>query len=147
MNQDGWYTRIYTISKDDMNPVVHFEFPGKDMERMKEFYSKAFGWKLNQLGPEMGNYVVAHTGETDEKGMIKNPGQINGGFYKASEDPMSQHPSVVIAVQNLEQAIENVKAAGGTIHGEPYDIPGVGKYVSMIDTEGNRVSLLQALQM
>jgi len=86
---------------------------------MKSFYQAAFGWQLNQLGADMGGYVVATTTEADEKGHPKTPGQINGGFYKATEDPMSQHPSVVIAVENLEKAIESVKTAGGTIHGEP----------------------------
>jgi len=36
-----------------------------------------------------------------------------------------------------------VTKAGGKVLGEPVDIPGVGSYVSFIDTEGNRVSLLQ----
>ena len=27
--------------------------------------------------------------------------------------------------------------------GEPQDIPGVGRFISVIDTEGNRVSMLQ----
>ena len=38
-----------------------------------------------------------------------------------------------------------VKAAGGKVLGEPMEIPGVGKYVSFIDTEGNRVSMLQPI--
>jgi predicted enzyme related to lactoylglutathione lyase len=29
--------------------------------------------------------------------------------------------------------------------GEPMEIPGVGQYVSFIDTEGNRVSMLQPI--
>jgi predicted enzyme related to lactoylglutathione lyase len=29
--------------------------------------------------------------------------------------------------------------------GEPMEIPGVGHYVSFIDTEGNRVSMLQPI--
>jgi len=38
-----------------------------------------------------------------------------------------------------------VRSAGGTVLGEPMDIPGVGAYVSFIDTEGNRVSMLQPI--
>jgi len=29
-----------------MNPVVHFEMPAKDRARVSEFYTKAFGWKM-----------------------------------------------------------------------------------------------------
>jgi uncharacterized protein len=124
-----------------MNPVVHFEFPGEDMNRMKKFYETAFGWKMHQMGPEMGDYVVVHAAETDENNMVKNPGQINGGFYKKAPDKNS--PSVVIAVEDLGAAMEKVKAAGGTITDGPTDIPGVGLYSGFMDTEGNKVAMLQ----
>jgi len=39
--------------------------------------------------------------------------------------------------------MRKVTAAGGKVLGEPMEIPGVGQYVSFIDTEGNRVSILQ----
>ena len=67
-----------------MDPVVHFEMPTKDKKRTAEFYSNAFGWKMNQLGAEMGDYLLAQTTETDEKMMPKQPGAINGGFFPLS---------------------------------------------------------------
>jgi predicted enzyme related to lactoylglutathione lyase len=128
-----------------MNPVVHFEMPAEDRERMKAFYTTAFGWKMNQLGEEMHNYVVAHTSETDENGMIKNPGMINGGFFQRDDSMPAQYPSVVIAVDDMAASIQMVTDAGGKVLGEPWNIPGVGKYVSFVDTEGNRVSMMQPL--
>ncbi len=124
-----------------MNPVVHFEMPLQDRERAKSFYESAFGWKMNQLGPEMGNYIVAHTGETDEGGMIKQPGMINGGFFQRTEE--SQRPTVVISVEDIKEHVKKVEAAGGKIMGEVMPIPGVGLFASFMDTEGNRVSMLQ----
>ena len=47
-----------------MNPVVHFEMPYDNRARMAGFYEAAFGWQTRMMGPEMGNYVVAHTTET-----------------------------------------------------------------------------------
>ena len=126
-----------------MDPVVHFEMPYEDRERMAGFYSKAFGWQNQMLGEEMGNYVVAHTTETDEQGMVKKTGAINGGFYKRPADELGQRPSVVIAVEDLKEAMKKVSEAGGTILGEPMEIPGVGLYAGFLDTEGNRVSMLQ----
>jgi hypothetical protein len=49
-----------------MNPVVHFEMPYANRERMATFYESAFGWQTQMLGQEMGNYVLATTTETDE---------------------------------------------------------------------------------
>ena len=125
-----------------MNSVVHFEMPYDDQVRMTRFYEQAFGWQTQALGEEMGNYVLATTTETGESGPQK-PGAINGGFFPKKPDWPAQHPSVVIAVDNVNESIEKVRHAGGTVLGEPMEIPGVGKYVSFIDTEGNRVSMLQ----
>ena len=128
-----------------MNPVVHFEMGANDSARMQQFYQSVFGWQTQQMGAEMGNYVVVSTAETDANGMNKTPGTINGGFYQKTDDPMSIAPSVVISVANLDESIEKVKSAGGKILRDPDDIPGVGKWVSFQDTEGNRVSMLQPL--
>lgn len=127
-----------------MDSVIHFEMPYEDRDRMKKFYESAFGWQTQTLGPEMGNYVVATTTETGPAGP-KNPGAINGGFYERPSDPAGQHPSVVIAVTDVNEAIRKITAAGGTLLGDPMEIPGIGQYASFRDTEGNRVSILQPL--
>ncbi len=137
-----------------MSPVVHFEMGYNDKNRMVKFYETVFGWKTESMGPEMGNYVTAQTTDTDENRMVKTPGNINGGFYAKTDSPGSQAPSVVISVDDIKQAIEEIKQAGGKILGgmtpdgkktmEPSMIPGVGLWISFQDTEGNRVSLLQA---
>ena len=126
-----------------INPVVHFEMPAEDRKRMAGFYSTVFGWKTELLGEETGNYVTVATGETDEKGFPKMPGTINGGFYPKSKDMPAQYPSIVIAVNDIRESMQKVTKAKGKMLGEPMPIPGVGTYVSFIDTEGNRVSLLQ----
>lgn len=130
------------------NPVIHFEMPYEDQERMVEFYKKAFGWDVNVLGPEMGNYVVVMTGDTDEQTQRPTePGVINGGFFKKSDD--NPGPSVTIGVEDIYEAMKQVEAAGGKVlggsfkPGEPDDIPGVGLYSGAIDSEGNRISMLQ----
>lgn len=130
-----------------MNPVVHFEMPYEDHKRMSDFYEKTFGWESQMLGPEMGNYVLVSTSERDEKTHFpKKPGMINGGLFQKTKD--NQHPSIVIAVEDIREAMKNLTEAGGKIiggmkEGEPDEIPGVGLYISFLDTEGNRVSLLQ----
>ena len=127
-----------------MDPVVHFEMPYDDAARMAAFYQQAFGWQTQALGAAMGNYVTAMSAASTPAGPVK-PGSINGGFYERKADWPDQHPSVVIAVEDAAAAMEKVRKAGGEVLGEPMDIPGVGKYVSFRDTEGNRVSLLQPL--
>jgi len=128
----------------EMNPVVHFEMPYRNRERLVKFYTRAFGWQMREFGEEMGNYVTAGTTETDEKMMVKTPGTINGGFFPEKPGEPGQVPSVVISVGDIRKAMKKVADAGGKVLGEPMEIPGIGLYVSFTDSEGNRVSLLQA---
>ena len=129
-----------------MDPVVHFELPYDNRQRMARFYEAAFGWKLQMYGEEMGNYVLATTAEADVmpegKGMR---GAINGGFFPRSADMPAQHPSVVIGVKDIQASMKAVKQAGGEVLGTPMEIPGVGQYVAFYDTEKNRLSMLQPL--
>lgn len=126
------------------NPVVHFEMPYEDANRVSKFYNDVFGWGMQLIpGDEMGNYITAQTAETDENRMVKRTGAINGGFFPKKKDFPAQVPSVVIAVKDIQAAMNNVAKAGGKVSGDPVEIPGIGKYVSIMDSEGNRVSLLQ----
>ena len=127
-----------------MNPVVHFEMPYEDRERAAAFYQKTFGWKPQMLGADMGDYIVMHTTEVDDKNMIKEPGRINGGMFKRNSP--EARPSVVISVDDITAAIERIKAGGGTVD-ETMEIPGIGIYCAFVDTEGNRLSILQPKAM
>lgn len=129
-----------------MDPVVHFEIPCDDRNRIARFFERAFGWKMQMLGPEMGNYVVVTTAEKDAKPGAP-AGAIGGGFYTRTPEMPAQFPSIVIAVEDVRAAMKRVTEAGGTVLGEPMDIPGVGAYVAFMDTEGNRSSMLQPLPM
>ncbi|HVF69204.1 MAG TPA: VOC family protein [Xanthomonadales bacterium] len=130
-----------------MNPVVHFEIPAVDKNRMSDFYSKVFGWKTQIMGPEFGDYVVVQTTESDEKTRRPlTPGAINGGFFPRTEGHST--PTVVISVDDIQEAMKKVEEAGGKIAGGeklgvPDDIPGIGLYIAVVDTEGNKVALLQ----
>jgi predicted enzyme related to lactoylglutathione lyase len=124
-----------------MNPVVHFEMPYDDRERMAEFYRRAFGWQMEMLGEDMGNYVVVTTSDRDVK-PDAFLGAIGGGFYDKHASGASPHPSFVLAVEDIQDCMRKIEEAGGKLLGDPVDIPGVGRYVAFVDTEGNRASVL-----
>jgi len=129
-----------------MDPVVHFEMPYDNRDRIAKFYSTVFGWELKMYGEEMGNYVVATTAKP---GGPSRPdaaaGAIGGGFFQRKADWPGQTPSIVIAVQDIRAAMKKVNDNGGETLGDPMTIPEVGEYVGFYDTEKNRVSLLQPL--
>ncbi len=126
------------------DPVVHFEMPARNRDRMAEFYQRVFSWQTQMLGPEMGDYVLVTTTETKDERPV-TPGAINGGFFPVTPEMPAAYPSVVIAVDNIAASMRRVSEAGGKTEGEPMDIPGIGKFIAFTDTEGNRVSMLQPL--
>jgi len=127
-----------------MHPVVHFEMPAKDLKRVKKFYETAFGWQMNQLGEEMGNYLLAGTSPMTKNNMYKNKGVINGGFWAVKK---KDYPHLVISVDDLKKHTAIVKKAGGKIIGKPMDIKGIGLFVMTKDSEGNKVGMLQPMKM
>jgi len=59
------------------NPVVHFEVTGKDGKKLQDFYSKAFGWKVNADNPM--NYGIVDAADTG--------GGIGGASARATVAP------------------------------------------------------------
>lgn len=66
---------------------------------------------------------------------------INGGFYKKGK--FGTMPHLVISVDDLKKHMGIVKKAGGKVVGKPMDIPGVGNFIMIKDSEGNKVGMLQ----
>ncbi|MEM7550317.1 MAG: VOC family protein [Bacteroidota bacterium] len=125
-----------------MNPVVHFELPYHDAERAAKFYQTVFGWRIEFLGPEMGGYILLNTAEHDAKPDMP-AGVIKGGMFPFKEDWPAQYPSIVIGVGNIIEIMKAINENGGKVLSKPYDIPGTGKYVAFIDSEGSRLSILE----
>lgn len=81
-------------------------------------------------------------------GCLKIPEQLMEDFFKEKNDNSSpQHPSLVIAVDDIHESISDIKEAGGNVLNEPVEITGYGMYVSFLDTEGNMVGVMQPFQM
>lgn len=122
------------------NRVIHFEIQADDVERAKSFYEKTLGWKISQLmkKEESGmDYWGIETGV--------GPG-INGGLYvrPKKEDEKFYLYDCTVLVDDIEKTIKDIRDNGGVITKEKDEMPGVGWFAGAIDTEGNRLGLMQA---
>jgi predicted enzyme related to lactoylglutathione lyase len=119
---------------------MHFEIQADDVERAKGFYEKAFNWKIEKWKgdgeKDVMDYWMVMTGEDKEPG-------INGGMYQRPADRKLYTYDCTISVDDIDQAIEAVKANGGTIRQEKMELKGVGWFAGAIDTEGNNFALMQ----
>lgn len=122
------------------NPVVNFQMPYEDAQRVQKFYQSTFGWKMIDTGEATHNYIAALTTESDEFESVTKSA-INGGF--SPKGPYSDITVLVVSVKDIHIAIKDVKAAGGTVLGDPMEVPQVGVMVSVLDSENNKLTLLQ----
>lgn len=123
--------------------VVHFEIPAEDVKRAREFYKKAFDWKIDDV-PEM-DYAMLRTTETDEKGRPKEPGAINGGMM-IRKAPIKS-PVITIGVEDIAKSLEEVKGLGGKVIRDKTPVGDMGFSAYFKDTEGNIVGLFQPTRM
>ncbi|MBP9749060.1 VOC family protein [Patescibacteria group bacterium] len=119
-----------------MDSVVHFELPFEDAAKIKAFYGNVFGWHMLQIDP---GYYMATTAASDERGLPKEPGAINGGFKKRID--AEETPVIVIRVASVEDAVQKATDAGGKIILPRQTIGEWGIYARITDPEGNLVGL------
>src|SRR6267142_5875127 len=109
------------------NPVVHWEFMSKDPAMVSDFYAKIFGWRVKHM-PEM-NYHIVETG---------GQGGINGGILKPDrKGPWPGNMLFYILVDDLAAYRKKIVEAGGQIHVEEQEVPGMGTLSLFTDPEGH----------
>lgn len=115
-------------------PVVHFELMSKDPAKVSDFYAKLFGWKIRNM-PEI-NYRIVETG---------GEGGINGGILKPErKGPWPGNMLFYILVDDLAKYRKKIVAAGGDIHIEEQEVPGMGWLSLFTDPEGRMMGLWKA---
>ncbi|MEK6210128.1 MAG: VOC family protein [Pseudomonadota bacterium] len=115
-------------------PVVHWELMSKDPAKVSAFYEKLFDWKIQHF-PEM-NYRLVETG---------GEGGINGGILKPErEGTWPGNMTLYIDVDDLAAYRKKIVAAGGKIHVEEQQVPGMGSFSLFTDPEGRMMGLWKA---
>ena len=123
----AYLEREYFVTR----PVVHFEIYGKDSERLKEFYAKLFGWKIDSNNPM--NYGMIEPG-------IGGPEQGVGGGIAQGDGPRVM---VYVQVVDLNETLRLAEELGGKAVMQPMDVPDGPTIAQCEDPEGNRVGLVK----
>ena len=110
-----------------MARINFIELPARDLAAARDFYSGVFGWSLTDFGP---SYSCTMTGDVDLG--------LQGDGREATAAPLA-----VIAVENLEEALQAVLKAGGTITRPIFGFPG-GRRFQFLDPNGNELAVLKA---
>jgi len=129
-----------------MNKVIHFEIPVDDLARAKKFYSSIFGWEIIDWPMPGGvTYTSVRTVPVDEKTfMPKEPGAINGGMTQRSKEVPT--PIITISVGSIDEYVKKIEAAGGKRVMPKAEVPDMGFYAYVADSEGNVIGLWENLK-
>ena len=120
--------------------IIHFEIPADDVEKLRKFYTKLFGWKIEKT--PVIDYWMIETVPVDKKGMPIRPG-VNGGMMKR-QNP--QHKPVnYIRVESIDEYTKKIEALGGKVVVPKMEVPGIGWWAQALDPEGNLFAILQEM--
>ena len=107
--------------------INYVEFPAKDIEKTKAFFTKVFGWSFVDYGPE---YTA-----------FSNEG-LDGGFFKSDLVTSTENGSALIVFYSkaLEQTMAKIEPAGGSIIQPIFSFPG-GRRFHFADPNGNEYAV------
>jgi predicted enzyme related to lactoylglutathione lyase len=116
----------------------------KDTITLAKFYQAAFGMQeVNRIENPGGTEIFVNFGATVEAAKAnKNPQLIV--FHRDSDDLKDPIPHLIFNVKDMAATVSAVKAAGGTMTGDPRPFGKTGIVLGFaIDPVGNRIELIQ----
>ncbi len=107
--------------------INYIEFPSKNIETTKAFFTSVFGWSFVDYGPD---YTA-----------FSNEG-IDGGFFKSNLSTNTSNGSALIIFysKELEQTQTKIEQSGGSINKPIFSFPG-GRRFHFNDPNGNEYAV------
>jgi predicted enzyme related to lactoylglutathione lyase len=124
------FAEIISILQEDVmpNPFCHVELNTTDVTKAKDFYSKLFDWKLEDM-PD-GNYTMIKVGEGTGGGMMKNPVPSAPSFWLA-----------YVLVDDIQAATKKAKSLGATVMHDVTPVMDYGEFSVLQDPTGAHFAL------
>lgn len=107
--------------------INYVEFPSKNLDATKKFYSSAFGWSFLDYGPEYCSI---------------QDGGLDGGFYMSDQASTTEAGRVLVVLfsDDLEVTLKKIETSGGQIVKDIFDFPG-GRRFHFTDPSGNELAV------
>ncbi|AKS43377.1 VOC family protein [Wenzhouxiangella marina] len=107
--------------------INYVEFPARDLEASKRFFSRVFGWEFTDYGPDYSSF--------SDQG-------LDGGFFRSDRVAVAANGSALIVFYSadLESTLAKVEAAGGEVVQPIFDFPG-GRRFHFTDPSGNEFAV------
>jgi predicted enzyme related to lactoylglutathione lyase len=125
-----------TPGKDHAMPnVVFFEICVDDLNAAASFYSRVFGWNIEQGDADSDGWVIT-TGDDEDPGI---PGALSSRYDELSSTVCT------IEVPSVAEYARKVTEAGGRVVAPQITLPGEGFMQYCEDLEGNGFAIMEYL--
>lgn len=111
-----------------------FEVTTRDPETSRDFFTALFGWDTTVNDMAGFDYTMFTRGEAGLGGVMPMAGPDWEG--------VPAHWSSYLTVADADAAVEAAKAAGGTLHHGPMDVPNVGRFAIVNDAAGAPITMI-----
>ena len=113
------------------NAVVHWELSSHDAERLHQFYTGLFDWRIEKQS--FMDYRAVFTG---------GKGGIDGGMMDV-EDSTPPYLTFYVSVEDLQASLSKAESMGAKTVIPPTPIPNVGTFAQITDPEGHLIGLIE----
>jgi predicted enzyme related to lactoylglutathione lyase len=115
----------------------------KDTVALAKFYEAAFGMhEVNRIESPGGPEVFVNFGATAESAKA-NKSEPIVLMHRDSDDVKDPIPHVILNVKDMAATVAAIKAAGGSMTGEPRPYGNTGIIIGIaIDPAGNRIEMI-----
>jgi len=117
--------------------VVHFEVIGKDVEKLRSYYSDMFGWDIDANNP-MNYGIVQRDGNTSADGI-----GIGGGIGRGPEG-YSGHVTFYVEVPDVESSLAKAESLGGARMMGPDQVAEGVEIGLFTDPEGHVIGVMKS---
>ena len=116
----------------------------KDTAALAKFYQTAFGMQeTNRINAPGGPEIFVNFGATVEAAKA-NKSEPIVIMHRDSDDLKDPIAHVILNVKDMKTTVAAIKAAGGSVDGEPRPYGNTGIVIGIaIDPAGNRIELIQ----
>ncbi len=114
---------------------VWYELMTSDLSAAETFYKAVVGWTTEDFPGQDFRYVIVKAGERGIAGLMTLPDDAV---------KMGARPAWLgyIYADDVDQATDRLAKAGGKVHRQPADIPGVGRFSVVADPQGAMFMLI-----
>lgn len=127
---------------DTHGTVFWTELMTRDVDAAKRYYQDVCGWTFETMpmGPDSPDYILGMKGERPVVGMM----DMNESSDDAEAQPFWMS---YFAVDDVDAAVRDTIAAGGSVTREPFEVPGTGRIAIVTDPTGALLGLMTPAEM